>query len=196
MAYSIARTSYEEDGLLLSDHLVVIDDDRVEIREFVPGGGVADAVVIVQVLEGELESVYDVPLERRNTPRPQDAFFVGPAENSTLFLQFAAKGRATLRVLVGRVRRGLVRFVHSTPCRLCKLALSLILHAILVSLGIPPSPTGVFDLSALAGNCGRSCRTSAPDPSARCLHSCTRCCRAASTRSCTAFCKGSTGSSA
>lgn len=151
MAYSIVTTSYEEDGLLLSDRLVDIDGDRVDIREIVPGGGGSDTIVVVQALEGEFESIFDVPLERRATPRPQDAFFTGLAENTTLAMQFAAKGRARLRVLVGRVRRGLVRFGKSVPCRLCKLALSLILHAILVSLGIPPTPTGVFDVSAFVG---------------------------------------------
>jgi hypothetical protein len=151
MAYSIATTSYEEDGLLLSDHLLAIDDDSVDIRTLIPGGDVSDTVVIVQAPAGEFDAVYDMPLERQPTPRPQDAFFSGPAENTTLAMQISARGFARLRVLVGRVRRGLTRFGRSVPCRLCKLALSLILHAVLVSLGIPPTPTGVFDVSAFVG---------------------------------------------
>lgn len=153
MSLSITTERYVEDGLSISQYILEVDDDQAQINEMLGDDTESDAVVVVQVLEGEIESQFDVPLERQETKRQQDAYFVGSVVGqATIQMNFLSKGHARIRVLIARIRRFFAIAGKKLPCKLCKLAISVILHAVLISLGVPPLPSGDYDVSGYASH--------------------------------------------
>jgi hypothetical protein len=151
VSYSVSEESYRENDLSISEYLVEIDDDIAEIRDVIGDDVESDAVVLVQAVAGEFEAVYDFDLKERDTPREQDAFFEGSLDGQTsIYMRFVSRGYARVRVTIARIRKSLARVGRKLPCKLCKLAISLILRTFLVALGIPPLPSGDFNLAGYA----------------------------------------------
>ena len=156
MTNSRSMDSYSEDGVSISEHVLELNENEAVIEELIEAG--FDAIVVVQRIEGEFDVKYDLPFERFAPVEPecdsQNFYIAGGTsdEAGTLRLSFWTRGHAKIRILIGKILRGLQIAGQQISCKLCKKAISLILSTMLVCLGIPPAPSGGYDANGLIGS--------------------------------------------